>query len=212
MGAWGEKAFQNESALDWLAEFEAGGVATLRNTLRTVAETDEHDDLDVDDGTSAIAGAEIVAAALGRGRDRVPIAVSAWLDRNHGCLVAEDLGLAKRAVERALAARSELRALWDDDGPDNAWHKDVGVLLSRLLGDAGAEGSNPPTTNTRSETSRAPTGERDKQVIVTFLRARGLNPTAKELARIQASHDISEIRRWLARAIDATSVASVLNN
>ena len=212
MGAWGEKAFQNDSALDWLAEFEAGGVATLRDTLLMVAETNENDELDVDDGTSAIAAAEIVAAALGRGRDRVPIAVNAWLDRNQGCLVAEDMIIAKRAVDRVLAAGSELRALWDEDGPDNAWHGDVCVLLSRLMGDSGSAGPNPPTTNTRRATSRAPTGERDKQVIVTFLRARGLNPTAAELARIEASPDISEIRRWLARVVDATSVASMLDD
>lgn len=33
MGAWGEKAFQNDSALDWLAEFEVRGLAMLRETL-----------------------------------------------------------------------------------------------------------------------------------------------------------------------------------
>ena len=55
MGAWGEKTFQNDSSLEWLAELEAGGVALLRGTLSRVADTDQEDYLDVDDGTSAIA-------------------------------------------------------------------------------------------------------------------------------------------------------------
>ena len=54
-------------------------------------------------------------------------------------------------------------------------------------------------------------GERDKQVLVTFLRARGLEPTAQQMARIDASQDAEEIRRWLARALDASSVAAVLD-
>jgi hypothetical protein len=33
MGAWGEQVFQNDSALDWLAEFEVRGLAMLRETL-----------------------------------------------------------------------------------------------------------------------------------------------------------------------------------
>jgi len=212
MGAWGERAFQNDSALDWLAQLEAAGVDILRKTLTRVADTEEDDEVDVDDGTSAIAAAEVVAAALGGGRDRVTKEVSVWLDRHQSSLGAQDMALAKQAVKRVLAARSELRALWDEGGPDNAWHEDVRVLLSRLTGYVEAENPIPLTATPRKATSQAPTGERDKQVIVTFLRARGLSPTAMELARIQASSDISEIRRWLARVVDAASVASMLDD
>ena len=72
MGAWGEKAFQNDSALDWLSSFESDGLPALHDILATVADTPGDDYLDVDDGCPAIAAAEIVAAALGRGRDRIP--------------------------------------------------------------------------------------------------------------------------------------------
>ena len=211
MGAWGEKTYENDSALDWLGELEAEGVAFLRGTLSRVADTDQEDYLDVDDGTSAIAAAEIVAAALGHGRDRLTETATAWLDANQGTVVPEDLTLANRAVERVLTGGSELRALWDENGEDNGWHADVRVLLERLAGGTGAVTSIAPAANHAKPSQRAPVGERDKQVLVTFLRARGLEPTARQMERISASQDAEEIRRWLARAVDAPSVAALLD-
>jgi hypothetical protein len=212
MGAWGEKAFQNDSALDWVAELTAGGVATLRASLSSVATTDEDDSVDVDDGAAAIAAAEIVAAALGHGRDRVTTEIGTWLDSHSRSLVAQDATLAKRAVERVLGAGSELRSLWDEGDSENAWRADVNVLLTRLARAAGAAEStstmaNPPGT----ERPRA-VGERDKQVLVTFLQARGLEPTAQQMWRIRTSRDLAEIRRWLARAVHAPSVAALLDD
>ena len=211
MGAWGEKTYENDSALDWLGELEAEGVAFLRGTLSRVADTDQEDYLDVDDGTSAIAAAEIVAAALGHERDRLTEAAITWLDDNPGTLIAEDLTLANRAVERVLAVESELRALWDENGPDNAWHLDVRVLLDRLAEGADVDPSTLPSAYKAKPSRRPPVGERDKQVLVTFLRARGLEPTARQMERISASQDAEEIRRWLARAVDAPSVAALLD-
>jgi hypothetical protein len=211
MGAWGEKAFQNDSALDWLAELEAGGVAALRSTLSRVADTDEEDWVDVDDGASAIAAAEIVAAALRPGRDRLTKAASTWLDAHQGSLVAEDLNLANRAVKRVLAGGSELRALWDENGPDSAWHTDMRLLLERLTTDTGTVASAALTSDTKKTSRRARVDERSKQALVTFLRARGLEPTAQQMARIRASQDAEELRRWLSRAVHAPSVAAVLD-
>jgi hypothetical protein len=162
MGAWGEKTFENDSALDWLAELEAGGVAVLRGTLSRVADTDEDAYLDVDNGTSAIAAAEIVAAALGHGRDRLTENATAWLDANQGTVVPEDLTLANRAVERVLAGGSELRALWDENGQDNDWYADVRVLLERLAGGTGAAPT-APAANHAKPSQRAQVGERAGQ-------------------------------------------------
>jgi hypothetical protein len=129
MGTWGEKPFQNDSALDWLAELEAGRVTALRALLSTVADTPADDYLDVDDGSPAIAAAEIVAAALGRGRDRVPKRVLPVVDVISTAVGADDALLAKRAVERVLAKSSELRSLW---GEDSEWYANVRVLVARL--------------------------------------------------------------------------------
>jgi hypothetical protein len=211
MGAWGEKAFQNDAALDWLAELATGGVAALRSTLSRVADSDQEDEVDVDDGSSAIAAAEIVAAALGRGKDRLTMAANAWLDAHHGALSAEDLKLANRAVRRVLSEGSELRALWDENDSDFAWHSDVGVLLERLTTDADPDASAAIISDARKPTGPGKAHLQSKQVLVTFLRARGLEPTPQQWSRIHASEDTEELQRWLARAIEAPSVAAVLD-
>jgi len=211
MGTWGAKAFQNDSAVDWLAELETSGVAALRATLSRVADTAQDASVDVDDGAAAIAAAEIVAAALGHGRDRLTIGAGAWLDRNQGILLLEDRTLANRAVKRVLSGESELRTLWDEGGPGGAWHADVCTLLDRLAGEDDAAKATAPSTNTQEPSRPEGVDKRAKQVLLTFLRARGLEPTAQQMARIRASQDTAEIRRWLGRAVDAPSVAAVLD-
>lgn len=210
MGTWGETAFQNDSALDWLRDLERLGPAHLRETLSRVAGTHEDDFLDVDEGASAIAAAEIVAAALCRGRDRLPSAAVAWLAQNPGAVTEGALASARRAVQRVLADGSELRALWDEGGADNAWRAEVQTLLKRLGGPDGAVEA-APVANVADRQSPA-IGLHEKQGLVTFLQARGLEPTAEQLERIQRSTDLTELRRWLARAVSAPSVAAVLDD
>lgn len=173
MGSWGEKAFQNDAALDWLAELEGAGVARLRQALSQVANTAEGDYIDVDDGAAAIAAAEIVAAALGHGRDRVTLKVCVWLDSNQTGVVADDSVLANRAVRRVLAPSSELPSLWDEGG-ENGWRLDVQELLRRLGGDSVGAQQSPKTDKVRRFPARV--GEREKQAIFTFLQARWREP------------------------------------
>ena len=203
MGAWGEKAFENDSALDWLNDLESEGVDALRDLLERVADTDEADYLDFDDGAPAVAAAEIVAAARGRGRDRLTKPVIAWLDANADDLVEEDLMLAARAVERVVAGNSELRELWEDGGADSPWHADVRTLLTRL-GSTARIGAPQRAFEKASET--------EKQALLTFLYARGLEPTEEQLARIAASENAAEVRGWLGRALLAASVDAVLDD
>jgi hypothetical protein len=206
MGAWGEKAFENDGAMDWLAELEPLGVAAIHRALSTAAETSGDDYLDVDDGTAAIAAAEIVAAARGKGRDRVPKRLFAWLDANAAAIGSDVLALARRAVERVLGANSELRALWDEGGVDNAWRGEVRELLVRLEGDPAAA-DNVPVEAREGPADLA----RLKQGLVMFLHVRGLVPNARQMARIEASVDPVEVQGWLARVVDAPSVDAVLN-
>jgi hypothetical protein len=201
MGAWGEKAFENDSALDWFNDLEAEGVDALRHLLESVADTEEADYLDVDDGAAAIAAAEIVAAARGRGRDRVTKPVIAWLDANADELVDDDLILAAQAVERVVAENSELRELWEEGGTDSPWHVDVRTLLTRL-------GSSARIRPPQRVFEKA--AETEKQALLTFLRARGLEPTEEQLALIVAAESAAEVRGWLSRALFAPSVAAVL--
>jgi hypothetical protein len=207
MGAWGGQAFQNDAALDWLSVLEAGGVAELRGLLARVADSESDDYVDVDDGSAVIAAAEIVAATLPFGQDRLTNEGKSWLDANATDLGPEDLALARRAVERVLAGESELRALWDANGPESEWHADVRVLLVRLGGDVDLVG--PPVVE--AATHEESVDEGSKQMLLTFLMMRGLPVSEAQRARIWSARDREEIRRWLARVVDTTSVAALLD-
>jgi hypothetical protein len=209
MGAWGAKAFENDSAMDWLAELETGGVHSLRHILSSIADTGEDEYLDVDDGSAAVAGAEIVAAASGHGRTHVPKRLGAWLDANAPAVGPAEVALARRAVQRVLAGNSELRQLWDGHGPDSAWHADMRRLVEQLGGDVGAVPTGPGPAAARAPEERY---ANEKQALLTFLRARGLVPTEVQEARILASHDVAEINRWLAGADRAASVDALLGD
>jgi hypothetical protein len=206
MGAWGEKAFQNDAALDWLAELEAVGIARLRETLSRVVDTDPGEFIDADDGAAVIAAAEIVAAARGHGRERVTRKVCAWLDANQGDVSADDEVSANRAVRRILVPSSELCALWAEGGQDT-WRADVQELLRRLGGDTVGASTTLEAENVRRLPSRV--GEREKQAIFAFLQARGFTFDSEQRARIERSADLEEIRRWLARATRVSSVGEL---
>ena len=69
MGAWGTGSFQNDSALDWYEDFRASGAIAVDAALSaTVTE----DYIEVDEGSAAIAAAEIVAACFGNAPSDVP--------------------------------------------------------------------------------------------------------------------------------------------
>jgi hypothetical protein len=133
MGTWGAGSFENDAVMDWLAELEDGGAKVVRNALDTVADADEDEYLDADDAQAALGAAEIVAAACGKGLDRIEEQdeLAAWIAAHGKDFREADVALAGRAVERVLT-RSELQELWDEGGPDNEWRPLVGELLRRL--------------------------------------------------------------------------------
>ena len=62
MGAWGVKTFENDTSLDWVADFEAEGADALHDALEDVADADSDAEIDADEACCALAAAEIVAA------------------------------------------------------------------------------------------------------------------------------------------------------
>lgn len=204
MGAWGEGTFQNDAALDWLSEAQSQGVEAVRDALRRAARTPDDGYLDADDGASALAAAELVAAASGHGREHLPALALDWLDRIASTVAAEDLALARRAVDRVVAHNSELAALRAGHGPESGWHQHVRALLSKL-----PEGSAAAVVpEERDEDPHL----HSKQALLSFLSMRGLHPTDEQMARIEASRDGAEVGRWLGRVVEATSVAAVLDS
>ncbi|MEA2751624.1 MAG: hypothetical protein QOI41_5767 [Myxococcales bacterium] len=131
MGAWGPGSFENDSALDWFGDLEDGGVELLRETLEHAADADDDEYLEVDEASAALAAAEIVAAARGKGDERLDDDAVEWTAGSRRDITDADLALARRAVVRVIA-KSEVQELWDEGGTNNEWRPVVGELLRRL--------------------------------------------------------------------------------
>jgi len=128
MGAWGHGPFDNDTAADWVYELtESQGPNTVIEALAITTSSY----LDVDEGTNAIAAAEVVAAALGQPAAQLPDEVLAWLASHGSAFAAEHAALAALAVDRVMSDESELRELWDE-AESNEWRAAVANLRSRL--------------------------------------------------------------------------------
>jgi hypothetical protein len=128
MGAWGSGSFENDSAGDWSYELEDGDASTVRAALNQALGDEE---LEVDEASAVVAAAEIVAAALGKPGANLPEEVTDFLAKNGVSITAADGKLARQALERVVA-KSELQALWDENGPNNEWRPVMADLLARL--------------------------------------------------------------------------------
>ncbi len=131
MGAWGHKTFENDSALDWLGDLADEDASLIGDALDAIVGADEGTYIEVDQATAALAAAEFVASASGKGDDRLTHDAAAWLFDNRDAVRQIGAARAQRAVARVYES-SELRELWDESGDDTAWHADVRELLRRL--------------------------------------------------------------------------------
>lgn len=126
MGAWGPGEFENDSALDWLAEVQ--DTDDLLDACREAFQSAlDEDYLDSDPASAAVAAACVLAAFHDGYRGPVPddIGIS-------GVTVDPALRrLAVRALEAVAAADSELASLWEDAG-DTSWRATIDVLVKRL--------------------------------------------------------------------------------
>lgn len=131
MGAWGHAAFENDSALDWVATLEEFDDSTLlRETLERVTQLASNAYLEADPCCEAIAAAEIVAALLGRAADDLPDEVSAWAEARRGRHEKSLAPLALAALKR-IRTSSELKELWEESGADD-WNASLDELERRL--------------------------------------------------------------------------------
>jgi hypothetical protein len=138
MGAWGVESFENDDALDWLADLEqADDEQFLVETLTAAIE--EAGYLEVGVASNAIAAAEVVATLAGRPAPNLPKVAVAWAATHAvpdpGSLVALALGALDR-IER----KSELASLWVE-GYAELWLAAVAELRTRL-------GAEPPPRGT----------------------------------------------------------------
>ena len=117
MGAWGELAFENDTAADWVDGLdECEDLALVDAALAAVEE--EEDYLDADLGCEALAACEVLARLNGNFgyQTESTEAVDAWVAAHPDLEVSEELvERAHAVIDRILGKRSELRELWARD-------------------------------------------------------------------------------------------------
>ena len=80
MGAWGTGSFENDDAMDWVADLEGSDdLAIVVETLSRVADAGD-DYVETPEGAAAVAAAEVVAALLGASGPTVTDEVREWVN------------------------------------------------------------------------------------------------------------------------------------
>lgn len=127
-GTWGKGSFENDAALDWGGDCVDGfSLRELNSALALPAKT-------IDDwaGSSAVAAAEVVAAAMGKPSKHLPSSLRVWLAHQSKADIIKLLPKARAALVRIKNRKeSELAQLWAGPGEDE-WLAQINELEARL--------------------------------------------------------------------------------
>lgn len=126
-GAWGFLTFENDYALEWLEQLEAGGAGVVREALSDTGDGY----VGALEGSVAIAAAEITSASRGQPPGDLPENVADWVTAHGAELTAEGVELALELVGRVAGEESELAELWDD-ADELEWRESLEDLAERL--------------------------------------------------------------------------------
>jgi hypothetical protein len=132
MGTWGIGVFENDTALDWLADFEYHDLRLIDRTLAGVGNMTAADHLDADEASEVLAAAECVAAAGGFATPNLPDVVTDWVAQNQPIRLRAQLVAAAQTAVAHVFARSELNDLWQETDEWPQWQAIVTDLQARL--------------------------------------------------------------------------------
>jgi hypothetical protein len=128
MGAWHFENFDNDAAMDWIYDFSMNPTETfLADTFKLVNTNTDY--IESDDGASALAAAEVVAAIKGNKTNAWPedIDVPDSLRISNG-LTADAL----QAIDKVSSNISELKELWQESDDYENWLAVLEGLKQRL--------------------------------------------------------------------------------
>jgi hypothetical protein len=133
MGAWGELAFDNDSANDWAYGLDDTDDLALVEAAFAEVESVGSGYLEVDAASAALAACEVLARLQGRPgyTNAYTEKVDRWVASHQMDVPDALIHRGSAAIDRTLAANSELRELWDESGAD-VWLAGVNDLRSRL--------------------------------------------------------------------------------
>jgi hypothetical protein len=126
VGAWGVGNFQNDDAMDFVADVEETGWSAVTTALNSVAESDY---LGAGDAARALAAAELVARALGHPAADLP---EIELNRTPPIEKLAQFNTLALTVLARVRDRSELAKLWDEAGEAESWRAELIGLKDRL--------------------------------------------------------------------------------
>ncbi len=136
MGAWGMGSLENDSSLDWLADFEDLGPEAAVEILDATDQSVSEGYIDLDVGGGVIVLAEILAASRGKPNPALQEQLAGPLGQHKSALLAvHDLQpRTLKALDAVLsgAEMSELYDLWEEAGEVDAWAAQVREVKARL--------------------------------------------------------------------------------
>jgi hypothetical protein len=129
-GAWGADSFDNDDALDWVAQcVHTRDISAISDMLNAALKAEV---IEASDGAAALAAIEVVAAALGKPGKHLPDALRAWMRQMPTTQIAQLAPLARTVIGRIEdGKRSELKQLWSEGKP-NQWTANVADLSARI--------------------------------------------------------------------------------
>lgn len=130
MGTWGITAFDNDAAMDWLAELEVSTDAQLLVEAFN-AVLDEAEYIEVDVAQCAVAAAEVVAAFKGATSEHLPESASHWVMAHIEVVNFEPLVPVAFSAVRRVLEDSEAAELWAEEGIGE-WEREMAGLIERL--------------------------------------------------------------------------------
>ncbi|WP_277985708.1 DUF4259 domain-containing protein [Loktanella sp. IMCC34160] len=138
MGAWGIETLENDSAMDFVADYEQFGVSALVRAIAEIRREASGGYVEVDGGAAALVVGEVVAAAFGAPSDAV-----GEFDANRLATHAADVRKHPELVVAAIEAiklsngdleTSENLGLWSEAGELEQFITIRDELVARLEG------------------------------------------------------------------------------
>lgn len=129
-GAWGEGPFDNDDAQHWLIECSrSAGAGTIVTAINAALRPGY---LEADAGSVAVAAAEVIASADGKGPAATSVDAAPCLAKTRAPEVRALAPRARQAITRVSDARSsELAQLWSAS-KSNRWAAGISQLATRL--------------------------------------------------------------------------------
>ncbi|KJZ20405.1 DUF4259 domain-containing protein [Loktanella sp. S4079] len=136
MGAWGVGSLDNDSSLDWLADFSEFGASAASELLDAASEAIANGYVEGDIGSGLVALAEVVAAALGAMDEDLSDQLAEPVENHKDALLDID-NIQARASEALEAVTSdvessELYDLWHEAEELDQWVAQITALRTRL--------------------------------------------------------------------------------